>query len=71
MNDEFKIEVDHGNGGYGFIDTVPELLADVEMEYGKEEVKKVSKWLESAKKNDEYISSDGRMHIYHCGKQIE
>ena len=35
MNDEYRIEVDTGNGGYGFTDTLPELLADVELEYGK------------------------------------
>ena len=71
MNDEFRIEVDTGNGGYGFIDTAPELLEDVEMEYGIEEVEKVSKWLESAIENDEYISNDGKMHIYHYGKQMK
>lgn len=38
--DEFRIEVNTGNGGYGFIDTVPELLEDVEREYGTDEVKK-------------------------------
>lgn len=70
MNDEFKIEVDTGNGGYGFIDTIPELLADVKREYGNDEVKKVNEWLKIAKENDEYISNDGRMHIYHIGKQI-
>lgn len=65
--DEFRIEVNTGNGGYGFIDTVPELLEDVEREYGTDEVKKVSEWLESAKENDKYISEDGMMCIYHLG----
>lgn len=35
MNNEYRIEVDTGNGGYGFIDTLPELLIDVELENGK------------------------------------
>lgn len=34
MDNIFRIEVDTGNGGYGFTDTLPELLADVDMEYG-------------------------------------
>lgn len=40
MDNIFRIEVDTGNGGYGFTDTLPELLADVDMEYGTKEVKK-------------------------------
>lgn len=40
MDNIFRIEVDTGNGGYGFTDTLPELLADVDMEYETKEVKK-------------------------------
>lgn len=29
MNYEYRIEVDTGNGGYGFTDTLTELLVDV------------------------------------------
>ena len=35
MNDEYRIEVDTGSGGYGFTDTLAELLADVKFVYGK------------------------------------
>lgn len=39
-NDEYRIEVDTGSGGYGFTDTLAELLADVKFVYGKKEVEK-------------------------------
>lgn len=68
MNNEYRIEVDTGNGGYGFIDTLPELLADVEFVYGKKEVEKVSIWTKSSKEGDEYVSKDKRMHIWNMGK---
>ena len=45
------------------MDTLPELLADVEMEYGKKEVIKVFAWVKSSKEGDEYISKDGRMRV--------
>lgn len=68
MNNKYRIEVDTGNGGYGFTDTLAELLADVELEYGKKEVEKVSIWTKSSKEGDEYISEDKRMHIWNIGK---
>lgn len=68
MNDMYRIEVDTGNGGYGFTDTLTELLADVGLEYGKKEVEKVSAWAKSSKEDDEYISEDKRMHIWNIGK---
>lgn len=68
MNNEYRIEVDTGNGGYGFTDTLVELLADVELEYGKKEVEKVSIWTKSSKEGDEYVSEDKRMHIWNIGK---
>lgn len=68
MNDEYRIEVDTGNGGYGFTDTLPELLTDVELEYGEKEVEKVSIWTKSSKDGDEYVSEDKRMHIWNMGK---
>lgn len=40
MNDEYRIEVNTGSGGYGFTDTLAELLADVKFVYGKKEVEK-------------------------------
>lgn len=69
MNDGYRIEVDTGNGGYGFTDTLSELLADVELEYGKKEVEKVSIWTKSSKEGDEYVSEDKRMHIWNIGKR--
>lgn len=71
MDNIFRIEVDTGNGGYGFTDTLTELLEDVEREYGKKEVKKVSIWTKSSKEGDEYVSEDKRMHIFNMGKEIQ
>lgn len=68
MNNEYRIEVDTGNGGYGFTDTLAELLVDVEFEFGKKEVEKVSIWVKSSKEGDEYVSEDKRMHIWNIGK---
>lgn len=69
MDNLFRIEVDTGNGGYGFTDTLPELLVDVEMEYGGNEVEKVSEWTKTSKDGDEYVSEDSRMHIFNIGKE--
>lgn len=71
MDNIFRIEVDTGNGGYGFTDTLSELLADVDMEYGTKEVKKVSEWTKTSKDGDEYVSEDGKMHIFNMGKEIQ
>ena len=68
MNDEYRIEVNTGSGGYGFTDTLAELLADVKFVYGKKEVEKVSIWTKSSKEGDEYVSEDKRMHIWNIGK---
>lgn len=68
MDNEFRIEINTGNGGYGFIDTLSELVSDVDMEYGAREVKKVSEWAKTSKDGDEYVSEDGRMHIFNIGK---
>lgn len=68
MNDEYRIEVDTGSGGYGFTDTLAELLADVKFEYGEKEVEKVSVWTKSSKEGDEYVSEDKRMHIWNMGE---
>lgn len=70
MNDEYRIEVDTGSGGYGFTDTLAELLADVKFEYGEKEVKKVSEWTKTSKDGDGYVSEDGKMHIFNMGKEI-
>mgnify|MGYP006863287011 CR=1 FL=1 len=38
MNDEYRIEVDTGSGGFGFTDTLAEVLADVKFLYRKKDV---------------------------------
>ena len=68
MDDEYRIEVNTGSGGYGFTHTLAELLADVKFVYGKKEVEKVSIWTKSSKEGDEYVSEDKRMHIWNIGK---
>lgn len=69
MNNEYRIEVNTGNGGYGFTDTLAELLVDVESEYGEKEVEKVSTWTKSSKEGDEYVSEDKMMHIWNMGQR--
>ena len=69
MDNEFRMEMNTGNGGYGFTDTLSELLEDVEKEYDNNEVKKVSEWAKTSKDGDEYVSEDGRMHIFNIGKE--
>ena len=53
MDNEFRMEMNTGNGGYGFTDTLSELLEDVEKEYDNNEVKKVSEWAKTSKDGDE------------------
>lgn len=67
MNNQFHMEVNTGSGGYGFTDSFAELLEAVENECGKEEKNKVEKWALNSKENDEYVSENGRMHIWNCG----
>lgn len=71
MNDEYRIEVNTGNGGYGFTDTLAELLVDIEFEYGEKEVEKVSTWTKSSKEGDEYVSEDGKMHIWQLSDDLQ
>ena len=65
------MEVDTGNGGYGFIDTLEGLLTDVEAEYGEEEARKVFNWTKSSQNNDEYVSEDGKMHIWQLSDDLQ
>lgn len=67
----FRIEVDTGNGGYGFTDTLSELLVDVEIEYGDNEIEKVYDWAKASKDGDEYVSEDGKMHIFNMRKELQ
>lgn len=34
------------------------------MEYGAKEVEKVPEWTKTSKDGNEYVSEDGRMHIF-------
>lgn len=54
MADLFRLEVDTGSGGYGFTDTLEELLTDVEREYGEETRNEVEKWALNSKENDQF-----------------
>lgn len=71
MNKKYRMEVDTGNGGYGFIDTLEGLLTDVEAEYGKEEARKVFDWTKSSQNNDEYVSEDEKMHIWQLSDDLQ
>lgn len=48
-----------------------EILASDDMEYGTKEVKKVSEWTKTSKDGDEYVSKDGKMHIFNMGKETQ
>lgn len=67
VNDKYQIEVDTGCGGYGFIDTIQELIKDVTEEFGMEEADKVTEWAKNSKDGDEYKSENGRMCIWNIG----
>lgn len=71
MNKKYRMEVNTGNGGYGFTDTLEVLLTDVEMEYGEKEVRKVSVWAKSSAKSDKYVSEDGKMHIWQLSDDLQ
>ena len=47
--DLFRLEVNTGSGGYGFTDTLSELMKDVENEYGDEVKAEVEAWALSSK----------------------
>lgn len=71
MNKKYRMEVDTGNGGYAFTNTLRELLDDVEFMYGKEEARKVFDWTKSSQNNDEYVSEDGKMHIWQLPDDLQ
>lgn len=50
--DLFRLEVNTGSGGYGFIDTLSELMEDVENEYGDEVKIEVETWALNSKEGD-------------------
>ena len=54
LENVFRLEVDTGSGGYGFIDTLEELLEDVEKEFGNETKTEVEEWTRSSKEGDQF-----------------
>lgn len=64
--DLFRLEVDTGSGGYGFTDTLSELMEDVENEYGDETKVEVEKWALNSKEGDEFQKYG--MYITNIGK---
>lgn len=64
--DLFRLEVDTGSGGYGFTDTLNELMEDVENEYGTEVKAEVETWVLNSKEGDEFQKY--RMHITNIGR---
>ena len=62
----FRLEVNTGSAGYGFTDTLSELMEDVENEYGDEVKAEVETWALNSKEGDEfqkygmYITNIGR-----------
>ena len=64
--DLFRLEVDTGFGGYGFTDTLSELMEDVENEYGNEVKVEVESWALNSKEGDEFQKYG--MYITNIGK---
>lgn len=71
MNKKYRMEVDTGNGGYAFTNTLRELLDDVEFVHGEKEARKVFDWTKSSQNNDEYVSEDGKMHIWQLPDDLQ
>lgn len=67
MNNLFRLEVFNGYCVYGIIVDADELVQVVLEEFGIEEMNKVSEWLKSTSKNEEYTSCDGNLHIINYG----
>ena len=65
--DLFRLEVNNGSGGYGFTDTLSELMEDVENEYGDEIKAEVEAWALNSKEGDEF-QKYSRMHITNIGR---
>lgn len=63
----FRLEVDLGNRGYGFDDTLAELLDDVKTEYGEEIMDEVENWALNSKENDQFKKYG--MYITNIGKR--
>ena len=62
---EFRIEVDMGQRGYGFLDDLDALLYDVKTEFGNEVRNKVKEWAMKSKKGDEFTKDFGEhTHLY-------
>ena len=64
--DLFRLEVNTGSGGYGFTDTLSELMEDVENEYGDEVKAKVKAWVLNSKEGDKFHKYG--MHITNIGR---
>ena len=62
----FRLEVDLGSRGYGFDDTLDELLDDVKTEYGEEIMIEVENWALNSNKNDQFEKYG--MNITNLGK---
>ena len=67
MNNLFRLEVDTGSGGYGWNDTIDELLEDVEYEYGKKVKEEVEQWALNSKKDEEFRKY--KMYILNIGNE--
>lgn len=62
---EFRIEVDMGHGGYGFLDDLDALLYDVKREFGNEVRNEVKEWAMKSKKGDKFKKDFGDYtHLY-------
>lgn len=55
MNSLFRLEASTGSGGFGFDDTLSELLEDVARYFSEEILVKVEKWARSSKSGEQFI----------------
>lgn len=66
LEDLFRLEVDTGSGGYGVIDTLSELMEDIENEYGDKVKAEVKAWATTSKEDDEFQAYG--MYIRNIGR---
>lgn len=69
MSDKFRIEVNTGIGGYGCVESLREVLTDVEIDFGETQAKEVLSWARSSEEGDRYISEDKKLYIRNMGKE--
>ena len=69
MNSLFRIEVDTGSGGYGWDDTLEEMLADITSDFSVDTAARVRKWAVNSKSGDQFVG--GGLYIVNISDEVE